>query len=65
MPTEQLPEPNLMTLSELAVYLRVSERVAYGLAQSRRVPAVKVGGQWRISRAALRRQLGEQPDAAA
>ena len=54
--TEQLPE--LLTLRELAQYLRVSTRTAYQLAATGVVPAVKVGGQWRISRAELERQIG-------
>ena len=55
--TEQQPE--LLTLRELASYLRVSTRTAYQLASHGAVPAVKVGGQWRIPRAQLERQLAE------
>ncbi len=43
----------LLTLRELADYLRVSMRTAYQLAYDGEVPAIKVGGQWRIPRAAL------------
>lgn len=57
-------QPELLTLRELADYLRVSIRTAYQLATDGAVPAVKVGGQWRISRAALERQLaGQGPSA--
>ena len=59
--TKQRPE--LLTLRELAVYLRVSKRTAYQLATDGAVPAVKVGGQWRIPRAALERQLAESEPA--
>jgi excisionase family DNA binding protein len=50
-------KPQLLTLQELADYLRVSMRTAYQLAAEGKVPAVKVGGQWRIPRAALEGQL--------
>jgi excisionase family DNA binding protein len=49
--------PELMTLAELATYLRVSKRTAYRLAYEGAVPAVKVGGQWRVPRTALESQL--------
>lgn len=55
--TEQRPE--LLTLRELAEYLRVSMRTAYQLVADGAVPAVKVGGQWRIPRGALERRLAE------
>ena len=48
-----LDQPDLLTLREAADYLRVSLRVAYRLANDGEVPAVKVGGQWRIPRAEL------------
>jgi excisionase family DNA binding protein len=49
--------PDVLTLRELASYLRVSLRTAYQLVADGDVPAVKIGGQWRIPRAALERQL--------
>lgn len=58
--TEQKPE--LLTLRELAEYLRVSLRTAYQLASDGAVPAVKVGGQWRIPRAELERRLASAGD---
>jgi excisionase family DNA binding protein len=47
----------LLTVPELADYLRVSVRRAYQLAVDGDVPAVKVGGQWRISRAEVERRF--------
>jgi excisionase family DNA binding protein len=49
--------PELLTLRELAEYLRVSMRTAYQLASDGEIPAVKVGGQWRIPRAELDQRL--------
>ena len=59
--TEQRPE--LLTLRELAHYLRVSMRTAYQLATDGDVPAVKVGGQWRIPRKELERRLARSEPA--
>jgi excisionase family DNA binding protein len=58
MDTTQSPE--LLTLPELASYLRVGMRTAYKLASTGAVPAVKVGGQWRIPRAELDAQLSKR-----
>ena len=49
--------PDLLTVRELAEYLRVSLRTAYQLVADGEVPATRVGGQWRIPRAGLDSQL--------
>jgi excisionase family DNA binding protein len=49
--------PDLLTVRELAAYLRVSLRTAYQLVADGEVQATRVGGQWRISRAALDSQF--------
>jgi excisionase family DNA binding protein len=54
--TEQPHE--LLTLREVALVLRLGMRTAYKLVAEGHVPAVKVGGQWRIRRADLDRLLG-------
>jgi len=51
---------HFLTVDELADYLRVSRSMAYKLVQGGNVPRVRVGGQWRIPRAELERQLAEQ-----
>lgn len=56
-------QPELLTVQELASYLRVGMRTAYQYVTDGVVPAVKVGGQWRIPRAELERQFREvKPD---
>ena len=42
-----------MTVAEAAALLRIGERTAYKLVRSGRLPAVKVGNQWRIERRAF------------
>jgi excisionase family DNA binding protein len=52
--------PELLTVQELAHYLRVSLKTAYQLVSGGEIPAAKVGGQWRIRRAEVDRLLAEQ-----
>jgi len=44
-------EGEILTLKELAQYLKVTERTIYRLAGAKKIPAFKVGGTWRFSRA--------------
>ena len=46
-----MPDPEFLTVPEVATLLRIGERTAYDLVRGGRVPgAAKVGGQWRIRR---------------
>lgn len=49
MKDEQIPE-KLMTLEEVAEYLRLSIHTIYKMAQSGRIPAYKIGKQWRFKK---------------
>jgi putative molybdopterin biosynthesis protein len=49
--------PDILTLAEAAAMLRIGERTAYDLARQGRIPAAKVGGQWRIRVRDLERWL--------
>jgi excisionase family DNA binding protein len=40
----------VLTIRDVAEYLKVNEKTVYGLAQQSRIPAFKVGGQWRFRR---------------
>lgn len=59
-------EGEILTLKEVAEYLKVTERTIYRLAGAKKIPAFKVGGTWRFSRVDIdewiRRQSGEQSD---
>jgi excisionase family DNA binding protein len=44
-------EGEILTLKEVAEYLKVTDRTIYRLAGAKRIPAFKVGGTWRFSRA--------------
>ena len=47
----------LMTIEEVAEYLRFHPSTVYRLVRQRALPAVKVGKQWRISRELLEEWL--------
>ena len=46
-------ENDVMTLKEVAKYLGLHVMTVYKLTRERRVPAVKIGGQWRFKRGVL------------
>lgn len=48
---------NLLTLEELAVFLKVSRDTVYRMAQRGKIPAVKVGSQWRFARSEVMNAL--------
>ncbi len=41
----------ILTIKQVAEYLKVTERTIYRLAAVKKIPAFKVGGTWRFSRA--------------
>lgn len=43
----------IFTLDEVAAYLKVGKRTVYRLAAAKKIPAFKVGGTWRFSRAEI------------
>jgi len=50
----------LMTLEEVAQYLRIGKRTTYGWAKSGKLPAFKIGQAWRFDRADIDRWVDEQ-----
>lgn len=50
---------DILTLTEVAAYLRVTKRTLYRLAQEGRLPAFKLGGTWRFRREELDRWITE------
>lgn len=42
---------DIMTLDEVADYLRINKKTAYRLAADCKLPGFKVGGAWRFRRA--------------
>lgn len=50
----------LMTINEVASYMRVSRFTVYRLAKERSIPATKIGRQWRFQREEIDRWVKEQ-----
>jgi excisionase family DNA binding protein len=50
----------ILTLEEVALYLRLKPQTIYKWAQEKRIPAVKLGKEWRFRRSVLDRWLDEQ-----
>jgi excisionase family DNA binding protein len=50
-PTEVKPvENDIMTLEEVAAYLRLKPQTIYTWAQDKKIPAAKLGKEWRFKR---------------
>lgn len=57
-----MPKPvaDILTITEVAEYLKVAERTLYRLAAAKKIPAFKVGGTWRFSRADIDSWIKQQ-----
>jgi excisionase family DNA binding protein len=60
MSDPQRPDHEILTLEEVAHYLRLKPQTIYKWAQEKRIPAVKLGKEWRFRRSILDRWLDEQ-----
>ena len=54
------PESDILTITEVSEYLKVAERTIYRLAAGKKIPAFKVGGTWRFSRAEIDKWIKRQ-----
>lgn len=43
----------IMTISDIASYLKITEKTAYRLVSEGKIPGFKVGGSWRFNRAEI------------
>lgn len=53
-------EGEILTIKQVADYLKVTERTIYRLAAAKKIPAFKVGGTWRFSRADIDSWIKQQ-----
>ena len=62
MTTQPLNRPpdEILTLKEVAAYLKLAERTVYLYAQTGRLPGIKIGTAWRFRRADIDGWLDEQ-----
>ena len=54
------PDGDILTLDELAVYLKAGKRTIYRLAAGGEIPAFKLGGTWRFSRSDIESWIKQQ-----
>ena len=59
MPTST-SEGDILTLKQVAEFLKVTERTIYRLAAAKKIPAFKVGGTWRFSKAEITEWIQQQ-----
>jgi excisionase family DNA binding protein len=52
-----MQEDDLLTIEEAAEYLRLSKKTTWRWCRSGRLPAFKIGHQWRISKADLQEMI--------
>ncbi|QFT56309.1 helix-turn-helix domain-containing protein [Microbulbifer sp. THAF38] len=53
----------ILTLKEVAAYLKLAEKTAYKLAAAGKLPGFKVGGSWRFKREDIDQWIEEQKNA--
>ncbi len=53
---------SVMTVEDIATYLRIPKSSVYKLAREGRIPCQKVGRHWRFHREAIDRWLGNSQD---
>ncbi|MEH8021509.1 methylation-associated defense system helix-turn-helix domain-containing protein MAD1 [Rheinheimera metallidurans] len=51
---------DILTIHEVATYLKLNEKTAYRLASEGKLPGFKVGGSWRFKRSDLEKWIEEQ-----
>jgi excisionase family DNA binding protein len=54
------PKTDILMIKDVAEYLKVTERTIYRLAAAKKIPAFKVGGSWRFSRADIDEWIKQQ-----
>jgi excisionase family DNA binding protein len=52
----------ILTLKEVAAYLKLTEKTAYRLAAEKKLPGFKVGGSWRFKSSDLEAWIEKQKD---
>jgi excisionase family DNA binding protein len=51
---------DIMTIKEVAVYLKLTEKTAYRLAAEGKIPGFKVGGSWRFKQSDIEAWIEEK-----
>jgi len=51
----------VLTIKEVAAFLKLAEKTVYAMAQADEIPAFKIRGQWRIKQTELDQWINAQP----
>jgi excisionase family DNA binding protein len=54
------PANDILTLEEVAAYLRLTPQTIYKWAQEKRIPGAKLGKEWRFRKSIIDRWLDDQ-----
>ena len=54
------PANDILTLEEVATYLRLTPQTIYKWAQEKRIPGAKLGKEWRFRKSIIDRWLDDQ-----
>ena len=54
------PPDEILTLKDVAAYLKLAERTVYLYAQTGKIPGIKIGSAWRFRRSEIDQWLDEQ-----
>lgn len=55
--------PEIMTLQQVAEYLKFSKDKVYQMANAGRIPAIKIGKQWRFDKNDLEKWIDKHKNA--
>ena len=55
-----MPNDDIMTVKELADYLKIAEKMAYRFASEVKVPSFKVESAWRFRKSEIYRWISEK-----
>ena len=55
-------ETDIMTIKEVAEYLKLKEKTAYKLVAEGKIPGFKVGGSWRFRKGEIEAWIKQQSD---
>ncbi len=55
-------ETEIMTIQEVATYLKITEKTAYRLASNGKIPGFKVGGAWRFRQSEVNAWIDRQSE---
>lgn len=58
--TSSADEGEILTLRQVAEFLKVTDQTIYRLAAAKKIPAFKIGGTWRFSKAEITEWIQQQ-----